>query len=727
MKHRLLSLLISFLTAINVFGVPGVLNHQGRIAVDGVNVDGNAFFKFALIDPGVSGNLWANDGTASGEPVVSLTIPVTKGHYSVLLGSSHPILPGVFSLNDNVHLRIWFSVDDVTFAPLSPDRRITPVGYAFSAASLVPGYETGAGSEMELEGSVGNTLTFSAEYSASFLNSPVVTFGSGWSVDSANSGGFSASASFNNQTIDSVGGGGSHPSLAVINGRPAIAYRDDSEGALYFTRSVDSSGEGWPTSAKIKVDGATRDVGGFASMTEVNGHPAISYYDQSRGDLLFIRANNENGTSWPATAITVDGVSGNVGRDTSLAMVGGVPAIAYQSPNTGEILYAWAADPSGVTWNVTSIDGSLGGYRQHPSLAEVNGKPAIAFYNQTDGDLRYAYLSGSDPSLPADWAIVDVEVTGDVGKNPSLAVISGIPAVSYDDGLGGVRYAFALDSAGVNWTAPQPVGNGRSSSLAEISGQPAISFYDAINGDLKLYLAGNVLTVDGAQTNVGDQSSLASVAGLPAIAYLDTSSAELKYAALPIAEWNASDGDAEPILASGVKSQGVTEEMLAEDLGVWKKSGDDFFYDEGKIGIGRQATTNALEVEGNASKTTAGSWLSNSDRRIKKDVREIEGALKKIQQIRLVEFEYTTDYRKAHPGIPARRYPNVIAQEYAKVFPDWVQSSGERLPGDGEEILQVDTYPINIYTAAAVQELAKENAELRKRLERLERLLLKDR
>jgi hypothetical protein len=48
---------------------------------------------------------------------------------------------------------------------------------------------------------------------------------------------------------------------------------------------------------------------------------------------------------------------------------------------------------------------------------------------------------------------------------------------------------------------------------------------------------------------------------------------------------------------------------------------------------------------------------------------------------------------------------NVIAQEFAEVFPDHVQSSGEKLP-DGSEILQVDTYPLTIYSAAAVQELA---------------------
>jgi hypothetical protein len=133
------------------------------------------------------------------------------------------------------------------------------------------------------------------------------------------------------------------------------------------------------------------------------------------------------------------------------------------------------------------------------------------------------------------------------------------------------------------------------------------------------------------------------------------------------------------------------------------------------VGIRRTAAANALEVEGNASKTTAGAWLSNSDRRIKTEIQPVTGALEKIDQVRLVDFRYTDAYRAAHPGIEDKRYLNVIAQEFAKVFPNDVKSSGEKLP-DGSPILQVDTYPLTIYSAAAVQELHRENESLKKQL-----------
>ena len=149
----------------------------------------------------------------------------------------------------------------------------------------------------------------------------------------------------------------------------------------------------------------------------------------------------------------------------------------------------------------------------------------------------------------------------------------------------------------------------------------------------------------------------------------------------------------------------------------------------GKLGIQRTAATNALEVEGNASKTTASNWLANSDRRIKTEITPLTGALETLDRVRLVDFRYTDHYRAAHPGITDKRYLNVVAQEFAEVFPDHVKSSGETLP-DGSAVLQVDTYPLTIYSAAAIQELhqtmkAKDHeiTDLKQRLERLEKLL----
>jgi len=149
----------------------------------------------------------------------------------------------------------------------------------------------------------------------------------------------------------------------------------------------------------------------------------------------------------------------------------------------------------------------------------------------------------------------------------------------------------------------------------------------------------------------------------------------------------------------------------------------------GQVGIGRNPTTYKLEVEGDASKTTAGSWQANSDRRIKRDIAPVRNALETLAKVRLVSFRYTDDYRAEHPTIENRPYLNVVAQEFAEVFPEAVRQSGDRLP-DGAPILSVDTYPLTIYSAAAVQELNQkleqketEITELKRRLERLEQLI----
>lgn len=143
------------------------------------------------------------------------------------------------------------------------------------------------------------------------------------------------------------------------------------------------------------------------------------------------------------------------------------------------------------------------------------------------------------------------------------------------------------------------------------------------------------------------------------------------------------------------------------------------------VGIRRTPAVNALEVAGEVSKTSAGNWYANSDRRIKEDIRSVTDALGTLDKVRLVDFRYTTEYLASHPGLEDKRYLNVIAQEFAEVFPDHVHGSGEKL-ADGSEILQVDTYPLTIYSAAAVQELHRENQELKARLaaqeERLRRL-----
>ncbi|OFX43010.1 MAG: hypothetical protein A2046_08790 [Bacteroidetes bacterium GWA2_30_7] len=133
----------------------------------------------------------------------------------------------------------------------------------------------------------------------------------------------------------------------------------------------------------------------------------------------------------------------------------------------------------------------------------------------------------------------------------------------------------------------------------------------------------------------------------------------------------------------------------------------------GNTGVNRTPTTNDLEVGGNASKATSGNWLANSDRRIKTDIHDISNSFETILKLRPVIFKYTDEWKKRNPSIKNQYYYNFIAQEYQTVFPESVKGSGEYLEGDSKEILQIDTYNAQIVTIKAVQDLIKENKQLK--------------
>jgi hypothetical protein len=125
--------------------VPPLLNHQGRVAVGGMNFNGSGQFKFALVNDAGSQSYWSNDGTsvAGGEPTAAVTLNVSRGLYSVLLGEASlpnmlPVPATVFS-QPAVFLRVWFNDGTHGFQLLTPDQRIAAVGYAMIAEGVADG------------------------------------------------------------------------------------------------------------------------------------------------------------------------------------------------------------------------------------------------------------------------------------------------------------------------------------------------------------------------------------------------------------------------------------------------------------------------------------------------------------------------------------------------------------------------------------------------------------
>ena len=135
--------------------VPDFIHYQGRVVVNGTNFDGSGQFKFAIVSGTGATTYWSHDGTPSGEPATAVSVPVSKGLYSVRLGESPmaPLGAAVFA-DTGRWLRVWFD-GGAGAQLLSPDQPVGAVGYAMVAATVPGSGISGAIPDARLTGSVG--------------------------------------------------------------------------------------------------------------------------------------------------------------------------------------------------------------------------------------------------------------------------------------------------------------------------------------------------------------------------------------------------------------------------------------------------------------------------------------------------------------------------------------------------------------------------------------------
>ncbi|SVE19067.1 uncharacterized protein METZ01_LOCUS471921, partial [marine metagenome] len=105
--------------------------YAGKVAINGVNVDGTARFTFALRD--ANGTiLWRNGPDANS----SINVPVHRGEYICLLGGQgmNPIPGNLFLDHPQLYLQVRFDqVDTQEWKHLLPDQRITSAPHALTA------------------------------------------------------------------------------------------------------------------------------------------------------------------------------------------------------------------------------------------------------------------------------------------------------------------------------------------------------------------------------------------------------------------------------------------------------------------------------------------------------------------------------------------------------------------------------------------------------------------
>jgi len=140
--------------------------------------------------------------------------------------------------------------------------------------------------------------------------------------------------------------------LAVLDGKPAIVYQNDDDGYLMFMRAEDAYGDTWgdPVVLDDGRDGEV-DTGQYTSLETINGLPAVAYYAGfPDGALMYIVAQDAWGGAWEEPVMVDSGRDNNVGQYASLCQVSGHPAIAYYDLNDFVLKYVIANDPYGHDW-----------------------------------------------------------------------------------------------------------------------------------------------------------------------------------------------------------------------------------------------------------------------------------------------------------------------------------------------------------------------------------------
>ncbi|MBE0643583.1 MAG: tail fiber domain-containing protein [Bacteroidetes bacterium] len=440
------------------------------------------------------------------------------------------------------------------------------------------------------------------------------------------------------------------------------------------------------------------------------GHSAG--YDNTADNKLFI--DNSPTTTpliWGDFGSDIVAINGKLGIGTGAAIPGAKLEVAGQvkitggSPGAGKVL---TSDAEGLaSW--TSPSAGISGTGAASRVAIWNGttsqtsSPSLVWDN-TNGRLGIGVSSPSE----------QLHLTGNM-RLPSTTATSGILYLGTDPFMhsAGSYNAFLGHLAGnLSQTGLQNTGVGSGALAAVTSGgwNSVCGSYGMADNTTGAWNA--VAGTEGLRKNTSGSYNTAG--GSRALFWNETGNNNTAYG------YNA-----------GYSSRGSGNVYLGYSAGSSSNSDNKLFIDNSstatpliwgdfandRVGINRVASANALEVEGDASKTTASGWAANSDRRIKTRIEDVENGCETVMRLRPVRFRYTNEWMQRNPSIKDREYYNVIAQEYRTVFPDDVKGSGEFL--NGEEVLQVDTYSSSIVLIKAVQELIEENRALKAESSRL--------
>lgn len=335
-------------------------------------------------------------------------------------------------------------------------------------------------------------------------------------------------------------------------GRMNLTLRVTDDNGATDTTSFPIDVEGWEKILIDDRDGAGTDP----SLALIDGNPAIAYGDTG-GNINYVRATDSTGDTWGGALALSNVFSAS---EITMMEVDGGPGIAYRRTQVGDngIHYAWSPVPSGAGWNRETI--STGANDHSPSLQVVGGYPAIAYvWDSAAPDLPYtlSYIrssevsgtgSGSWDSFPsliftANYMVLDKQSLVLTQDKPSIFFLDNDDELSQ---FWKVRYVIADDVAATGWGFPAPLYNGdpthpahylavttivERGNIAWRADDPGVcSFRRCSNLDGTGWLS--IFEIpDGLSNDTrGFFLDIANVAGFPAICHYDKANKTLRYA-----------------------------------------------------------------------------------------------------------------------------------------------------------------------------------------------------
>ncbi len=507
--------------------------------------------------------------------------------------------------------------------------------------------------------------------------------------------GVSSMTNVNNRFIGAFIGNGAGLTNVTATATNAVTLSGDVTGPAASTtvariRGVNVLATAPTAGQHLRFGGTDWTPGQVALGTDVAGSLAVA----NGGTAATTAAGARASLGAAASGLNAD-ITSLTGLSTPLAATQGGSGLSSYS--VGDLLFASAANTLsrrsiGAVGQVLTVSNALPAWvaaNNHNHFSQFwtgVGVDGLFVENTSSADGASALTGSATGTSGLQYGVfgqsASTNGTGVEGfayaTNGTSTGVYGESTSTNGTGVFGVGSAVSGVPVGVYGEADAPLGIGVYGFGAATIGEP-VGVYGVVASATgygfyttnRLYVGGNATIV--SNLNVGAVYASAASAAFPGLAFVSSPRAGLFNPATNILACSTAGAERLRIDAAG------------------------------KVGLGRAAATNIFEVEGNASKTVAGSWLANSDARIKTSVHPLQHALETIDRVRPVSFHYTAEYRAAHPSIQDKRYYNVIAQEFAEVFPEAVGESGENL--DGKPILQVDDHPAVISAIAAIQEL----------------------